>query len=97
MKLGSDIPFLVHPPKGVTRLVKFFLKPTWIGTGDGFPAAYTLLKRSSVIHAPCSHIQHEPESLKVALAALPDNIPLLLMVAKLHEDQFELGGLADIP
>jgi AAA+ superfamily predicted ATPase len=30
------------------------------------------------------------EALKLALEASPDNIPLLLMVAKLHEDQFEL-------
>jgi transitional endoplasmic reticulum ATPase len=30
------------------------------------------------------------EALKLALAASPDNVPLLLMVAKLHEDQFEL-------
>jgi SpoVK/Ycf46/Vps4 family AAA+-type ATPase len=31
------------------------------------------------------------EALKIALAASPDNIPLLLMVAKLEEDQFSLA------
>jgi transitional endoplasmic reticulum ATPase len=31
------------------------------------------------------------EALKIALAASPDNIPLLMMVGKLHEDRFELA------
>src|SRR5690606_4767256 len=30
------------------------------------------------------------EALKAALAASPDNVPLLLLVAKAHEDRFEL-------
>ena len=31
------------------------------------------------------------EALKAALAASPDNVPLLMMVGKLHEDHFELA------
>jgi len=31
------------------------------------------------------------EALKAALAASPDNVPLLMMVGKLHEDRFELA------
>lgn len=31
------------------------------------------------------------DALKIALAASPDNIPLLMMVGKLHEDRFELA------
>ena len=31
------------------------------------------------------------EALKAALAASPDNIPLLMLVGKLHEDRFELA------
>jgi transitional endoplasmic reticulum ATPase len=31
------------------------------------------------------------EALKAALAASPDNIPLLIMVGKMHEDRFELA------
>ena len=31
------------------------------------------------------------EALKIALAASPDNLPLLMMVGKLHEDRFELA------
>ncbi|WP_193214625.1 ATP-binding protein [Luteolibacter marinus] len=33
----------------------------------------------------------ELEALKAALAASPDNIPLLLLVGKMHEDRFELA------
>lgn len=33
----------------------------------------------------------ELDSLKLALAASPDNVPLLLLVAKAHEDRFELA------
>jgi len=31
------------------------------------------------------------EALKIALAASPDNIPLLMMVAKLEEDRFAIA------
>jgi hypothetical protein len=31
------------------------------------------------------------QALKIALAASPENIPLLMMVAKGHEDCFELA------
>lgn len=31
------------------------------------------------------------EALKAALAASPDNVPLLLLIAKAYEDEFELG------
>jgi transitional endoplasmic reticulum ATPase len=34
----------------------------------------------------------EFEALKAALAATPHNMPLLVIVGKMHEDRFEVGG-----
>ena len=36
------------------------------------------------------------DALKAALAASPENVPLLMMIAEVLEDQFELGEAREI-